>query len=262
MAKIRGHRVIGSAGSDGEGGVSARRARPRRRVQLQVRAAAGAAARGGAGRHRRLLRQRRRRPPRGGARRAARTRAASRSAATISEYDADEPPPGPSNLFMAVAKNLTIRGFRGSSNVDLLPEMTREVGAWLREGRLRYRETIVDGLEHAPEALAGLMRGDNTGKTLVPDLEGHAVERERPRREQAAGALVVVQLDGEEERRERLAVACRPAGRDLRPSRRAATWRCDGAGRRGRAARGSRGTRRSRRRTPARRRRSPTGART
>jgi NADPH-dependent curcumin reductase CurA len=86
---------------------------------------------------------------------------------TISEYDADDPQPGPSNLFMAVSKNLTIRGFRGSSNVDLLPEMTREVGTWLREGRLRYRETIVDGLEHAPEALAGLMRGDNTGKTLV-----------------------------------------------------------------------------------------------
>ncbi|HTZ05484.1 MAG TPA: NADP-dependent oxidoreductase [Gaiellaceae bacterium] len=86
---------------------------------------------------------------------------------SISEYDADEPPPGPSNLFMTVAKNLTIRGFRGSSNVDLLPELTREVGAWLRDGRLRYRETIVDGLEHAPEALAGLMRGDNTGKTLV-----------------------------------------------------------------------------------------------
>jgi hypothetical protein len=86
---------------------------------------------------------------------------------TISEYDADDPLPGPSNLFMAVAKNLTIRGFRGSSNVDLLPEMTREVGAWLREGKLLHRETIVDGLEHAPEALAGLMRGDNTGKTLV-----------------------------------------------------------------------------------------------
>ena len=86
---------------------------------------------------------------------------------TISEYDADDPPPGPRNLFMVVAKNLTIRGFRGSSNVDLLPDMTREVGAWLREGRLRYRETIVEGLEHAPEALAGLMRGDNTGKMLV-----------------------------------------------------------------------------------------------
>jgi NADPH-dependent curcumin reductase CurA len=85
----------------------------------------------------------------------------------ISEYDAAEPPPGPRNLFLAVANDLTIRGFRGSSNVHLLPEMTREVGGWLRDGRLRYRETVVEGLEHAPEALAGLMRGDNTGKTLV-----------------------------------------------------------------------------------------------
>jgi NADPH-dependent curcumin reductase CurA len=85
----------------------------------------------------------------------------------ISEYDAAEPPPGPSNLFLCVANDLTIRGFRGSSNVHLLPEMTREVGGWLRDGSLRYRETVVEGLERAPEALAGLLRGDNTGKTLV-----------------------------------------------------------------------------------------------
>jgi NADPH-dependent curcumin reductase CurA len=85
----------------------------------------------------------------------------------ISEYDASEPPPGPRNLFLTVANDLTIRGFRGSSNVHLLPEMTREVGGWLRDGRLRYRETVVEGLERAPEALAGLLRGDNTGKTLV-----------------------------------------------------------------------------------------------
>jgi NADPH-dependent curcumin reductase CurA len=85
----------------------------------------------------------------------------------ISEYGEDEPPPGPSNLFQAVANDLTIRGFRGSSHTQLLPEMTQQVGTWVREGRLRYRETIVDGLANAPEALAGLLRGDNTGKTLV-----------------------------------------------------------------------------------------------
>ena len=45
--------------------------------------------------------------------------------------------------------------------------MSREMGTWLREGRIQYRETIVEGLERAPEALASLMRGDNTGKTLV-----------------------------------------------------------------------------------------------
>jgi NADPH-dependent curcumin reductase CurA len=86
---------------------------------------------------------------------------------TISEYDADEPPPGPRNLFLAVANDLTIRGFRGSSYVDRLDEMTRHVGGWLRDGRLRALETVVEGLERAPLALAALMRGENTGKTLV-----------------------------------------------------------------------------------------------
>jgi NADPH-dependent curcumin reductase CurA len=86
---------------------------------------------------------------------------------TISDYAAASPRPGPSNIFLAVAKDLTIRGFRGSSHVDRMPEMTRRVAAWLREGRIRYRETVVDGLERAPEALARLIRGDTTGKTVV-----------------------------------------------------------------------------------------------
>ena len=77
------------------------------------------------------------------------------------------PPPGPSNLFLLVAKDLEIRGFRGSSHVDLLDEMQRELGALLREGSLVGRETVVDGLEAAPDALARMMRGETTGKTLV-----------------------------------------------------------------------------------------------
>ena len=48
-----------------------------------------------------------------------------------------------------------------------MDEMTREIGAWLREGRIRCRQTIVDGLEHAPQALASLLGGDTTGKALV-----------------------------------------------------------------------------------------------
>ena len=86
---------------------------------------------------------------------------------TISEYDAATPPPGPSNLFLLVAKDLTIRGFRGSGYVHLFPEFTREVGAWLADGRIVHRETVIDGLENAPDALARLMRGDTVGKTLV-----------------------------------------------------------------------------------------------
>jgi NADPH-dependent curcumin reductase CurA len=85
----------------------------------------------------------------------------------ISEYDASEPPPGPSNLFLLVAKDLEVRGFRGSSHGDLLDEMQRELGALVRSGRLHWSETIVDGLEHAPAALARMMRGETVGKTLV-----------------------------------------------------------------------------------------------
>ena len=85
----------------------------------------------------------------------------------ISEYGEEEPAAGPRNLFQLVSNDLTLRGFRGSSYSRLIDQMTREVGEWLRADLLRYRETIVDGLPHAPEALAGLLRGDNTGKTLV-----------------------------------------------------------------------------------------------
>ena len=85
----------------------------------------------------------------------------------ISEYDASEPPPGPRNLFLVTAKDLTLSGFRGSSHTERLAEAQRELGAWLEAGRLRWQETVVEGLEKAPEALARVMRGDTLGKTLV-----------------------------------------------------------------------------------------------
>jgi NADPH-dependent curcumin reductase CurA len=85
----------------------------------------------------------------------------------ISEYESVGPAPGPSNLFQAVANNLTLRGFRGSSYQHRLPDVARELGRWLAEGKLHYRETIIDGLERAPEALVRTLSGDATGKTLV-----------------------------------------------------------------------------------------------
>jgi NADPH-dependent curcumin reductase CurA len=85
----------------------------------------------------------------------------------ISEYESVTPTPGPSNLFQATANNLTLRGFRGSAYQHRLPDVVRELGGWLAEGRLRYRETVIDGLERAPEALMRMLAGDTTGKTLV-----------------------------------------------------------------------------------------------
>jgi NADPH-dependent curcumin reductase CurA len=73
----------------------------------------------------------------------------------------------PSNLFQPTANNLTLRGFRGSAYQHRLPDVVRELGGWLPEGRLRYRETIIDGLERAPEALMRVLSGNTTGKALV-----------------------------------------------------------------------------------------------
>jgi len=85
----------------------------------------------------------------------------------ISEYESVGPATGPSNLFQATANNLTLRGFRGSAYQHRLPDVVRELGGWLAEGRLRYRETIIDGLERAPEALMRVLSGGTTGKALV-----------------------------------------------------------------------------------------------
>ena len=86
----------------------------------------------------------------------------------ISEYElTGGAATGPRNIFLCVAKDLTIRGFRASSWPDLIPEMQREVAGWIRDGRLTYEETVVEGLERAPEAMAMMMRGDTVGKTVV-----------------------------------------------------------------------------------------------
>jgi NADPH-dependent curcumin reductase CurA len=83
----------------------------------------------------------------------------------ISEYESE--PKGPRNLFLAVSKDLTLRGFRGSSNLHLMSEMQQLVAGWLRNGELVHRETVFEGLEAAPHALAEMIAGRTIGKTLV-----------------------------------------------------------------------------------------------
>jgi NADPH-dependent curcumin reductase CurA len=85
----------------------------------------------------------------------------------ISVYNATSPPAAPRNLALAVARRLTLRGFIVTDHAARFPDFTREVSGWLREGKIRYRETVLDGLEHAPEAFIGLLRGENLGKMVV-----------------------------------------------------------------------------------------------
>jgi len=85
----------------------------------------------------------------------------------ISRYSDVEPEPGPRNLFMLITKRLTIEGFIVSDHYDHYPEFVAAVAPLVRDGRLQYRETVVEGIENAPAAFLGLLRGDNVGKMLV-----------------------------------------------------------------------------------------------
>ncbi len=86
---------------------------------------------------------------------------------SISVYNATEPPAAPRNLFMVVTKRLRYQGFIVRDHGDRLPAFLAEAPGWVREGRLQWRETVVDGIENAVEAFLGLLRGDNVGKMLV-----------------------------------------------------------------------------------------------
>ncbi|MEK1886023.1 MAG: NADP-dependent oxidoreductase [Phyllobacterium sp.] len=66
-----------------------------------------------------------------------------------------------------LVKSLTIRGFIYREFADQRPAFLREMSEWLRTGKVRYREDIVDGLANAPEAFMGLLKGRNFGKLLV-----------------------------------------------------------------------------------------------
>jgi NADPH-dependent curcumin reductase CurA len=68
---------------------------------------------------------------------------------------------------MVVTKRLRMEGFRISDHLDRFPEFQAKAGEWLREGRLRYRETVIHGIENAPDAFVGLLRGESVGKMLV-----------------------------------------------------------------------------------------------
>jgi NADPH-dependent curcumin reductase CurA len=85
----------------------------------------------------------------------------------IAQYNAEAPVPGPRNMMMIVSKRLTLRGFIVSDHGDLAGEFYQRAGAWVADGSLRSRETVVDGLDHAVDAFLDLLRGGNTGKMLV-----------------------------------------------------------------------------------------------
>jgi NADPH-dependent curcumin reductase CurA len=85
----------------------------------------------------------------------------------ISSYNATKPVPGPSNLFNAVGKGLTLRGFLAGMYSHRMDGFRRDMRRWLAEGRIAYPETIVEGLERAPRGFIDMLSGTNIGKSIV-----------------------------------------------------------------------------------------------
>ena len=85
----------------------------------------------------------------------------------ISIYNATDAAPGPRNMPMIIGKRLTLRGFIVFDHADLRPQFEAEVGQWLAEGKIVWRETVVDGIDNAVNGFRDLMAGANTGKMLI-----------------------------------------------------------------------------------------------
>ncbi|MCC5638797.1 NADP-dependent oxidoreductase [Nostoc sp. CHAB 5844] len=84
----------------------------------------------------------------------------------ISEYNATSQPPGP-NLRPLLIKRALIKGFLVSDYQHLTNDFVRDVSGWLKSGQLKYKEDVVVGLDNAPRAFIGLLRGENFGKLIV-----------------------------------------------------------------------------------------------
>lgn len=86
---------------------------------------------------------------------------------SISQYNQDEPEPGPRKMGLLVGKQARAEGFLVGQFKDRHEVGRQRLAGWIKEGRIKYREDVVEGLENAPLAFIGLMQGRNFGKLLV-----------------------------------------------------------------------------------------------
>ena len=84
----------------------------------------------------------------------------------ISQYNATEPAPGP-NLAPLLVKRAMIRGMIVNDHADRREAFGSDMSAWLGQGKVKVRETVVGGLDNAPRAFIGLFHGENIGKLIV-----------------------------------------------------------------------------------------------
>jgi NADPH-dependent curcumin reductase CurA len=85
----------------------------------------------------------------------------------IASYNAAKPQPGPANLFNITTKRLTMKGMIVGDWLHRQAEFEKEVGGYFRAGKLKSKETVVEGIDQAVGAFLGLFDGKNMGKMVV-----------------------------------------------------------------------------------------------
>jgi NADPH-dependent curcumin reductase CurA len=85
----------------------------------------------------------------------------------IAQYNATDLPPGPKNIIAVIPMRIMIKGFIVSDYGAMAPQFMADMAKWIGAGKMKWRETILDGIDKAPEAFIGLFKGDNFGKALV-----------------------------------------------------------------------------------------------
>ncbi len=85
----------------------------------------------------------------------------------IDQYNATQTPQGPRFLWHLIVNRARVEGFLVFDFTHRFPEAQRQMAQWMKEGKIKHRETIVNGLANAPRAFIGLFHGENIGKQLV-----------------------------------------------------------------------------------------------
>jgi NADPH-dependent curcumin reductase CurA len=89
------------------------------------------------------------------------------STASNNIHDRSTSSSGPSNLSLAVSHRLKLQGFIWSDHNDILNEFNASIFKWINEGKIKWKESIFEGLENAPKAFVSLFKGESLGRTLV-----------------------------------------------------------------------------------------------
>ncbi len=85
----------------------------------------------------------------------------------ISQYNLEQPESGPRWLWPLIVKQARVEGFLVFQFADRFQQAAVGMARWIAEGKLKYKEDIVEGFENLPRAFIGMLHGDNLGKRLV-----------------------------------------------------------------------------------------------